>query len=213
MSVAISPQGLSALEHGLRVFREWKLDGIWRRIHEVLRDAVRKAAGKKVSPTAGIIDSQSIRTAEGGESLGFDDRKKITWRKRHILVDSLGMLLRVVVHGADVQDYEGGATVLDSIRDLYRRLKTVFADGVYGKEGRPSHVKNEERIQLQAVLRHAHAKGIQILTKRWIVERTFAWITRRRRLCNDYERQVVTSETMVYIAMIELMSRRLANQS
>jgi putative transposase len=119
------------------VFRQWKLDGVWLRIHEVLRDAIRKAAGKKVSPTAGIIDSQSIRTAEGGEARGFDGGKKITGRKRHILVDTLGMLLMVVVHGADVQDYEGGATVLgvhltlwskaSKCDSLAKRCSTTFA--------------------------------------------------------------------------------------
>ena len=111
------------------VFRGWRLDGTWKRIHDKLRERVRKAAGKKPTPTAAVIDSQSIRTAEGGESRGFDGGKKITGRKRHIAVDTLGMLLVVVVHSAGLQDYEGGHFVLHRIRETYRRLQVVFGDG------------------------------------------------------------------------------------
>ena len=192
------------------VFRQWKLDGVWLAIHELLRNEVRKATGKKAAPTVGIIDSQSIRTAEGGETRGYDAGKKITGRKRHILVDTLGMLLMVVVHSAEIQDYDGGSIVMQGIRSLYRKLKIVFADGAYGKGGLPQLLKEQEGLQLQTVLRPIAAKGFQVLPKRWIVERTFAWINRRRRLSKDYGRLADTSETMIYISMIDLMSRRLA---
>jgi putative transposase len=192
------------------IFRQWKLDGVWLDIHELLRNAVRRATGKNAAPTVGIIDSQSIRTAEGGEIRGYDAGKKITGRKRHILVDTLGMLLMVVVHSADIQDFDGGSIVMRGIRGLYRRLKIVFADGAYGKCGLPQQLKERDGIQLQTVLRPIDAKGFQVLPKRWVVERTFAWINRRRRLSKDYERLTETSETMIYISMIDLMSRRLA---
>lgn len=154
------------------VFRQWKLDGVWLAIHELLRNAVRKAAGKETAPTVGIIDSQSIRTAEGGETRGYDTGKKITGRKRHILVDTLGMLLMVVVHSAEIQDFDGGPIVMQRIRSLYRRLKIVFADDAYGKGGLPQLLKEKEVLQLQTVLRPMNAKGFQVLPKRWIVERT-----------------------------------------
>jgi putative transposase len=191
------------------IFRKWRSDGTWKRIHDKLREKVRKAAGKKPTPTAAIIDSQSIRTAEGGENRGFDAAKTITGRKRHIVVDTLGLLLVVVVHSASVQDYDGGRLVLDRIKESYRRLKVVFADGAYGKSGLPDWVKDHCRLVLQTVLRPANVKGFVILPKRWIVERTFAWLSRHRRLSKDYERLTANSEATIQIAMIDLMTRRL----
>jgi putative transposase len=192
------------------VFRGWKCDGTWKRIHDHLREEVRKASVKQATPTAGIIDSQSVRTAEGREFRGFDAGKKITGRKRHILVDTLGLIWMVVVHPADDQDYEGAHYVLNRIRQTYRRLKIVFADSAYGRCGLPDWVKEKCDVTLQTILRPVELKGFQVLPKRWIVERTFAWINRHRRLSKDYERLIDTSEAAIHIAMIDFMSRWLA---
>lgn len=195
------------------VFRNWRIDGTWKRIHDCFREQVRKAAGRKPTPTAAIIDSQSVRTAEGGEWRGFDGGKKITGRKRHIVIDALGLLLVVLVHGADLQDYEAGHFVLHRIQESFRRLKVVFADSAYGKSGLPEWVRETCGVILQTVLRPYRAKGFVDLPKRWIVERTFSWINRHRRLPKDYQRLTESSEAVIYIAMIDLMSKRLANAS
>jgi putative transposase len=194
------------------VFWRWRRAGVWKQVHDALREKVRRAAGKTSTPTAAIMDSQSIRTAEGGEERGYDAGKKITGRKRHIAVDTLGLLLAVVVHGCSWQDHDGACFVLMRLSRAFRRLKIVFADSAYGRCDLPAWVQETFGWVLQTVLRPVGVTGFVALPKRWIVERTFAWIARYRRHSKDYERNPETSEAMIYIAMINLMSRRLATQ-
>jgi putative transposase len=191
------------------VFRQWRIDGRWNRIHDALRKQVRKAAGKKPTPTAAILDSQSIRTAEGGDERGYDAGKKITGRKRHIAVDTLGLIWAVVVLGGYWQDQVGRHFALGALRRL-GRLSVVFADSAYRRDGLPDWVRETFGWTLQTVPRPVQAKGLVVLPKRCIVDGTFAWINRYRRNAKDYERLPETSETMIYIAMIALMSKRLA---
>jgi putative transposase len=192
------------------IFWRWRNDGTWERIHDALRAKARRAAGKKSTPTAAIVDSQSIRTAEGGEERGYDAGKKITGRKRHIAVDTLGLLLAVVVHAADCQDQTGGWWVMEKLHEKFRRLKVVFGDAAYGRADLPAWVLGTFGWILQTVLRPVGLKGFVVLPKRWIVERTFAWLARYRRHGKDYEKTTASSEAFTYIAMISLMSKRLA---
>ena len=191
------------------IFWKWRNDGTWQQIHNRLREKVRKASGKKSTPTVAIIDSQSIRTAEGGEERGYDAGKKITGRKRHLAVDTLGLILAVVVHGAGWQDQHGAEWVMEKLGEQFRRLKVIFGDSAYGRSGLPEWVNVTFGWVLQTILRPVAVKGFVVLPKRWIVERTFAWLARYRRHSKDYEKTTSSSEAITYIAMINLMTRRL----
>lgn len=192
------------------IFWRWRNDGTWQRIHDALRRKTRRAAGKKSTPTVAILDSQSVRTAEGGQQRGYDAAKKITGRKRHVAVDTLGLIWSVVVHGADWQDHDGACWVLEQLQAGCRCLKVLFGDGAYGRANLPDFVQDTYGWILQTIPRPSGVAGFVALRKRWIVERTFAWLGRYRRHSKDYERTPASSEAFIHIAMINLMSRRLA---
>lgn len=182
------------------VYRRWKLAGVWQTVHDRLRDRVRKAAGKSPSPTAALVDSQTAKTvALGGDARGDDAGKKLKGRKRHLAVDTLGLVLCVAVHAASIQDQDGAKLLLAKLQLGFRRLKVLFADSAYGRSGLPAWVKQTCGWILQTVLRPVGVKGFVILPKRWIVERTFAWITAWRRFSKDYERHADTTETFIQL--------------
>jgi putative transposase len=189
-------------------FAKWKNDGTWYRIHETLRAQERIRQGKKKHPTAGAADSQSVKTTSVPSSRGFDGGKKINGRKRHILVDTLGLLIAVVVTTACVQDRDGLKKLLRTFGIHRKKLRKIWVDGGYRGQI-IEWVKVRFRYCLEVVLRSDDMKGFVVLPKRWIVERTFAWLNNHRRLSKDYERYPKTSETMIQIAMIRVMLRRL----
>lgn len=193
-------------------FRKWRKTGQWQKWHTTLRRRLRTKLGRKAEASAAILDSQSIRTAEGGEARGFDVYKHCLGRKRHLLVDSLGLLLAVLVTGANVQDRDGAKALLSDFYAAFLqsfRLKRIWADAGYQGEF-ISWTQVAFAWVLEIVRRDEQQKGFAVLPKRWLVERTFSWLIRNRRLARDFERLPETSEAFIYIAMIRLMTRRLA---
>jgi putative transposase len=193
-------------------FKKWERDGTLARLHNGLRERVRLAEGRDAEPSAASLDSQTVRAAEtvGKASRGYDGGKKLNGRKRHIAVDTCGLLLAVLVTGAGVQDRDGARILLWALAVCFRRVRMVWVDGAYS--GGPVTLGAALGLVVQVVAKLAGQVGFQVLPRRWVVERTFSWINRCRRTVRDYERLPEHHAAWVQWAMVVIMSRRLARR-
>ena len=193
-------------------FHRWRRCGLWQKINDALRRHVRRAEGRDEEPSAGIIDSQSVKGSRTSGVRGYDSGKKVQGTKRHLLVDCAGLLLCVLVHAANVQDRDGARLLLAQARGQFPRLRLLWADGGYAGKliGWAWEVC---RWVIQVVKRADGVKGWVVLPRRWVVERTFAWLSNCRALSRDYEYHPETSEALIQVAMIHLMLRRLAKRA
>jgi putative transposase len=206
------PHDLPAWQTVYYYFALFRREGMWEKWNQMIREAVRNKEGRELQPSAMIVDSQSAKSAECGEERGYDGNKKIIGRKRNLVVDTMGLVVVAKVTPANVQDVHAGKQLLSDLAQkpgLIGRLQKIFADGGYRGE-LVDWVSTELHAVLQIVLKGEGQKGFQVLPKRWVVERTFAWFSRYRRLARDYEHLAATSEALIYIAMIRLGLRRLA---
>src|SRR5579862_3853901 len=192
-------------------FRQWIRNHQWAALNDALRTLVRRDHGKRSRPTAAILDSQSVKSAGHGGSVGYDAGKRIKGRKRHLLVDTLGLVLGVAVTPASTPERDGAQIVLGRVLGWFTWLRILWVDGGYAGQSFAQWVKAlRPKLAVEVVKRSDTTTGFTVLPRRWVVERTFGWLMHQRRLVRDYETTETSAEPWIHIAMIRIQLRRLA---